>query len=221
MTRYFQLPDQSIVREDEAFGRSRDVIRVVPATVDLDADGNEHIKDPAREETAQEIHNMPAGWLASATPDDLKQWEIVELEADPRPSDLAFDVSYGPVVDGKLTWIAKARPIEPLKDTATAGIKDTARGLILNRYAEWKQLNMLARAHELHAIQTGNWRDDAGKKIAARDLTPQEAMEEVALIAAWTWVKAVRVQSDKLEAEVAGMTDGAKIIAFVPHDWPA
>jgi len=82
------------------------------------------------------------------------------------------------------------------------GIKNKASTLILTRYPIWKQNNLHMRFTEL-----------VDKAQSGQELTPEEQLEKEASRAVWTWVKLVRVESDRLEG-IAGATanDG---------NWPA
>ena len=79
---------------------------------------------------------------------------------------------------------------EPLPDEPSriASIKSAAGGIILARYPQWKQSNMIARMVEL-----------VDKKLTS-PLTLPEQIEEQALRAAWSWVKSVRAASNAAEA---------------------
>lgn len=65
-------------------------------------------------------------------------------------------------------------------------IKAAAGAVIVERYPEWKQRNMIARMVELNAKATPSAEEEA---------------EMAALQAVWDWVKAVRAESDRLEAD--------------------
>jgi len=75
-------------------------------------------------------------------------------------------------------------------DEATANripeIKAAAGAVIVERYPEWKQRNMIARMVELNTKATPSAEEEA---------------EMAALQSVWDWVKAVRAESDRLEAD--------------------
>jgi hypothetical protein len=78
-------------------------------------------------------------------------------------------------------------PADPV--VVTEGmIKAEARRRILEKYPEWKQLNMTARMVELNKIRAsvGSW-------------TAGEQIEVDVIQSAWDWVKSVRSASDALE----------------------
>jgi len=58
--------------------------------------------------------------------------------------------------------------------------------VIVGRYPEWKQRNMIARMVELNTKATPSAEEEA---------------EMAALQSVWDWVKAVRAESDRLEAD--------------------
>jgi len=65
-------------------------------------------------------------------------------------------------------------------------IKAAAGAVIVGRYPEWKQRNMIARMVELNTKATPSAEEEA---------------EMAALQSVWDWVKAVRAESDRLEAD--------------------
>lgn len=67
-------------------------------------------------------------------------------------------------------------------------VKNEARRRILLNYPEWMQANMTARAVELQDIfrQNDEW-------------TVEEQAEQTALLAAWAWIKGVRMFSNTIE----------------------
>lgn len=75
---------------------------------------------------------------------------------------------------------------QALLQAHAAGVKAKANEIITGRYPLWKQLNMQARFSELM---------DKGT------LSDVEASEKNALLEVWAWVKAVRAESDRLEAD--------------------
>lgn len=78
---------------------------------------------------------------------------------------------------------AKARLV------TTEHVKAEARRRILDRFPDWRQVNMTARGVELQDIwrRNGKW-------------TVEEQAESDALSAAWGWIKSVRMASDAVEA---------------------
>lgn len=109
-------------------------------------------------------------------------------------------------------WKVMRRPAPDI----AAAVKFECRRRILERFPDWKQSNMLARASELARIQSGLMRNVDGTPIAARSLTENEIAEEISIAEAWAWISAVRKVSNELEA-----------MATVPSDfsadarWPA
>jgi|GEM_PF-3782190 len=79
---------------------------------------------------------------------------------------------------------------------AVTQIKIRAREIILDRFPDWKQANMTARAVEL-----------VDKKHTNALLSAEEEAEEAELYGAWGWIKAVRARSDDLEAAYAADKD--------------
>lgn len=101
------------------------------------------------------------------------------------------------VEDGAMVFAEPPRPEpepEPEVDRETQraidvqGLKNEAGRRILERYPDFKQRNMLARAIEL---------DNA---LRDRDLTAEEESEITAYRAAWAWIGAVREVSNTIEA---------------------
>lgn len=76
-------------------------------------------------------------------------------------------------------------------------IKFAAGQLIESYLPAWKQRNLLARFSEL--IDLGN-------------LTTEQQAEKDAITAVWSWVKSVRSESDRLEADESLFVEDA--------DWP-
>ena len=66
-------------------------------------------------------------------------------------------------------------------------VKTEAGRRILERYPEWRQANMTARAVQLVDIKL------------ERELTAEEVAEEAALKASWAWISTVRLTSDAIE----------------------
>lgn len=77
------------------------------------------------------------------------------------------------------------------------GIKAAAGTVIVERYPEWKQRNMIARMVELNTKSTP---------------TVDEEAEIAAIQAVWDWVKSVRAESDRLEADTN--------LTVVDANWP-
>ena len=69
-------------------------------------------------------------------------------------------------------------------------IKMKARDLILSQLPEWKQRNLSARFTEL-----------LEKQVSGKTLSTEESSEMVGIKGWWTWVKEVRSESDRLEAD--------------------
>lgn len=67
-------------------------------------------------------------------------------------------------------------------------IKTEAQRRILERYPQWKQSNMMARAMDMVRIGSANWSEAEQSEAAALDV-------------AWAWIKQVRDVSNALEAE--------------------
>lgn len=90
------------------------------------------------------------------------------------------------------------REAEEAADQRIPDIKADACNVITDRYPEWKQRNMIARMVELNTKATP---------------TVDEEAESAALQAVWDWVKSVRAESDRLEADVNLTANDA--------NWPA
>lgn len=144
----------------------------------------------------------PANWLPHATQDERAALGLVETP-DPVQADARF---YYNNSDGSAPTPKSLTQITP---SVIADIKARAGGLILERFPQYKQANMTARGVQL-----------AYKLASDTPLDAGELLEVAALQGAWAWVKAVRDQSNALEAEVNAATFG-EIIAWTPHDWPA
>lgn len=71
----------------------------------------------------------------------------------------------------------------------TQAIRNHANKVIVSRYPEWQQRNMLARMMELNVILF--------------DLSPDEVLEAQAIKAAWAWIKTVREYSNNLVTVIA------------------
>jgi hypothetical protein len=95
-------------------------------------------------------------------------------------------------------WVAQgnvADPKETLNEVKTrrmAEIKDAAASHIVSNYPEWKQRNMLARMAEIQ-----------DKQLSGTPLTTSEEEEISNMRASWTWVNAVRTESDVAEAAIS------------------
>ena len=126
----------------------------------------------------------------------------LEYVPDPAPVDQRFWFVNG---DGS----AVPRPVEQIRAMHIATIKGQARGLILERFPEWKQANMTARGTEL-----------AFTLASGTALSSEGQAEAAALQAAWAWIKSVRAHSNSLEAEVSG-ADFDTLVTWQPHGWPA
>jgi hypothetical protein len=90
------------------------------------------------------------------------------------------------------------REVAEAADQRIPDIKAAACKVITDRYPEWKQRNMIARMVELNTKATP---------------TVDEEAESAALQAVWDWVKSVRAESDRLEADVNLTANDA--------NWPA
>lgn len=73
------------------------------------------------------------------------------------------------------------------EDYQRAAVKAECRRRIFDRFPDWKQANMTARAVELLHIGEANWTDEHRAEISA--------MQD-----AWSWIKQLRAKSDALEA---------------------
>lgn len=74
---------------------------------------------------------------------------------------------------------------------AALAIDDEAGRVILSRYPEWKQRNMIAKGVEL------------AYKVATNSATADEMQQIGQLQAVWAWIEAVRARSDALQAAYA------------------
>lgn len=81
-------------------------------------------------------------------------------------------------------WLVK------VEDERIAAIKQQASNIILNRYPLWKQQNLHARFTEL-----------VDKAQSGEELTADEQIEKSNIKSVWTWAKAVRAESDRLELD--------------------
>lgn len=101
-----------------------------------------------------------------------------------------------------------------------AATKTEAQRRILARYPQWKQANMQARSDELGRVESGRYRDGAGVLQPARGLIAEEISELASFSAAWSWIKAVRVASDLIEADIRLNDDPANINVVTDSRWP-
>lgn len=94
------------------------------------------------------------------------------------------------------------------KPAKIAEVKAEAQRRIYLVAPQWKQANLTARAAEL-ALQGG-------------PANAQEIAEMAAGVALWTRIKALRVASNAIEAEIGAMTDAQDVVTFDPlaADWP-
>lgn len=120
------------------------------------------------------------------------------------------------VVDKQWTYPSLAS----MKAERIEGIKLEARNRILAVLPEWKQANITARQGELHRIEVGLMRDDQGGLVPQRSLTQEEIAELAAIANAWAFVKATRVHSDALEAQVAALTTVEEVVGWTAAGWP-
>lgn len=102
-----------------------------------------------------------------------------------------------------------------------AEAKAEAQRRILGRYPQWKQANMHARTTELIAFESGHYRDSTGALQPARALTADEQAELAAIVGAWQWIKAVRMASDQIEADIRAAADPSAIDVVNDPRWPA
>lgn len=73
------------------------------------------------------------------------------------------------------------------RDDQILAVKAEAQRRIFDRFPQWKQANMTARAVEIVRMGEGNW-------------TPEVKTEADALDGAWAWIKSVRDASNTIEA---------------------
>jgi hypothetical protein len=108
-----------------------------------------------------------------------------------------------PSGDVTVQYTVADRPLAAFKTERKALVKINCRTRILAVYADWKQMNMTARAIEL--LKLGQ----------------QGSPEGLALQASWDWVKAMRANSDTLEAGIdAATTAQAVAAAATDSGWP-
>lgn len=94
--------------------------------------------------------------------------------------------------------------IDEARATAIARVKADAGHVIMNRYPDWKQRNLTARAVELLANGAAS------------------GPEWEALSAAWAWISAVRQESDRVEMAILAADTQIDIdAALATATWPA
>lgn len=99
--------------------------------------------------------------------------------------------------------------LEAIRSRKIAEIKEAAYRRLVTEIPEWKQRNLTARGLEL-----------TDKRIGGA-LTADEQAEAAAMAAAWTWIKAVRAESDRIEAAIRAAVDEAGMDAAVAlAAWP-
>ena len=107
--------------------------------------------------------------------------------------------------------VAVPRPqdeIDAYYDKKIGMVKSYAGELILARYTDWKQRNMLMRVATLQNISP---------------LTEDEQAELASISVAWDWIDAVRTASDTLEQDLLQMGIAAAMeydVSSYPN-WPA
>lgn len=144
--------------------------------------------------------SYPANWIQVA--DQWQKDAIGLTQNSTKPGDSQFYINNP---DGS----SVPRPVVEIQEACVKRIKDAAGFLINTRFPAYKQANMLARSVELVQLMA--------KGIK---LTIEQQAEADALQAARDAIKAVRIHSDKLEAEVKAATF-AQLEVWQPHDWPA
>ena len=112
----------------------------------------------------------------------LSRW----LSDKPRPTDAEIAAAALPAVQA----------------AKRSAIKQAARQVILDRYPEWRQANLTARAVEL--VSLGQTNSPEGQQIQG----------------VWAWIKNVRARSDLLEADVAVCTTVEAVEGIVIGGWP-
>lgn len=95
-----------------------------------------------------------------------------------------------------------AAALPAAKAAKRLAIKAAARQIILNRYPEWRQANLTARAVELVSLN-----ETSGPEW--------QQMQSI-----WAWIKDVRARSDLLEADVAACTTVEAVEGIVIGGWP-
>lgn len=130
------------------------------------------------------------------------------------------EVREGWLYDGSSFSPPPPPPREEIRERMRAAIKNYAQNLIWGRYPQWRQANMQARCTELLAAEAGQLRDITGALIPARPLTPSEQEELVAVVRAWTWIKAVRAASDQIERQIETAEDPYSVPIETNPLWP-
>lgn len=149
----------------------------------------------------------------SLATDGFRALGIYPVDETPRPGVHGLDMvdELEPVlVEGRYrqVWSEPVRDnnlVSAAKSSLIARVKAEANRRILAILPEWKQRNYTARAVE---------------KLAAGEVGDDEWS---AMSAAWTAIKAVRVASDAIEAEISTLTDEQVVQYDVAnnHKWPA
>lgn len=104
--------------------------------------------------------------------------------------------------DGTTRFATDAEVLAATQAAKRSAIKAAARQVILNRYPEWRQANLTARAVELVSLG-----ETSGSEW--------QQMQRI-----WAWIKDVRARSDLLEADVAGCTTVEAVEGIVIGGWP-
>lgn len=132
-------------------------------------------------------------WELPGWSDDV--FAVVPVERDDaEPGEFDAVTESEPQFDG--TKVAISVSVQAISQTAAAArIKAAARRVIVARFPDWKQQNMTARGVEL-----------AFKIAEGGTLSEAEQDDAAALMAAWAWIKAVRLHSYALEADYAAGT---------------
>ena len=99
------------------------------------------------------------------------------------------DIVCGQIQDGQ-GWKNPDKPPAEIELERIAGIKAKANKVIISKYTDIHQRNMLARFNELLEI-----------RIDGGILTTEQQAEYDALKAVWQWIKDVRATSNLAEAE--------------------
>ena len=104
--------------------------------------------------------------------------------------------------DGTTRFATDAEILAATQAAKRAAIKAAARQVILDRYPEWRQANLTARAVEL---------------VSLGETSGSEWQQMQAI---WGWIKDVRARSDLLEADVAACTTVEAVEGIVIGGWP-
>lgn len=142
------------------------------------------------------IHTQTKQIVSLDTVTATASGQYVVYHKRPLPADLAATPPKYWVLDGDQFRVATAAErktidaaeTELARAAAVQQIKEQARADILDRFPEWRQANMTARAVELLERKTD------------QQLTDAERTEIDAIRAAWQWIKDRRAQSDAEEA---------------------